>query len=108
MPVLLARIEEDAVAWANHVDGPAAPLRASDAFEDVDRLAVRMRMQAVRAPGVKWTLLALSRELSDGAATVSMYTAPVNQSLGPRPVSRLFLVICISFLSVTLTACVIH
>ena len=28
--------------------------------------------QAVRAPGVKWTLLALSREPSDGAATVSM------------------------------------
>ena len=27
--------------------------------------------QAVRAPGVKWTLLALSREPFDGAATVS-------------------------------------
>ena len=27
---------------------------------------------AVRAPGVKWTLLALSREPSDGAATASM------------------------------------
>jgi len=26
---------------------------------------------AVRAPGVKWTLLALSRDLFDGAATVS-------------------------------------
>ena len=38
---------------------------------------------AVRAPGVKWTLLALTREPSDGAATVSMKTAPVNQSLGP-------------------------
>ncbi len=27
---------------------------------------------AVRAPGVKWTLLALSREPSEGAATASM------------------------------------
>src|SRR5438132_1045619 len=36
VPVLLARIEEDAVAWANHLDWPAAPLRAPDAFEDVD------------------------------------------------------------------------
>src|SRR5438105_3103926 len=50
---------------------------------------------AVRAPGVKWTLLALTREKPDGVATVSMYTAPVNHSLGPAEVSRLFLVICI-------------
>jgi hypothetical protein len=28
--------------------------------------------QAVRAPGVKWTLLALSRELSEAAAMVSI------------------------------------
>jgi hypothetical protein len=28
--------------------------------------------QAVRAPGVKWTLLALNREEPDGVATVSM------------------------------------
>jgi hypothetical protein len=33
------------------------------------------------------------REFSDGSATVSTYTAPVNQSLGPRLVSRVFLVI---------------
>src|SRR5256885_8512821 len=50
---------------------------------------------AVRAPGVKWTLLAFRREASDGAATESMYTAPVNQSLGPGLVSTLFRVICI-------------
>jgi hypothetical protein len=48
----------------------------------------------VRAPGVKWTLLALRRESPDGAATASMKTAPVNQSLGPAAVSTLFLVIC--------------
>ena len=39
--------------------------------------------QAVRAPGVKWTLLALRREVSDSDATASMYTAPVNHSAGP-------------------------
>jgi hypothetical protein len=49
---------------------------------------------AVRAPGVKWTLLALTREASVGVATASMYTAPVNQSLGPAAVSRVVLVIC--------------
>jgi hypothetical protein len=49
---------------------------------------------AVRAPGVKWTLLALSRDPSDGAATVSTNTAPVNHSLGPVAVSIVLLVIC--------------
>ena len=38
---------------------------------------------AVRAPGVKWTRLALRREASVGAATASMWTTPVNHSLGP-------------------------
>src|SRR5262245_60334090 len=51
---------------------------------------------AVRAPGVKWTLLALSREAADGAATGSMYTMPVNHSLGPAAVSRAFRVISIA------------
>src|SRR5438105_10384140 len=47
---------------------------------------------AVRAPGVKWTLLALRRDCSDGVATASMYTLPVNHSLGPAFVSVEFLV----------------
>src|SRR3954453_17556511 len=50
--------------------------------------------QAVRAPGVKWTLLALTRDPPAGAATGSMWTTPVNQSSGPRAVSVPFLVIC--------------
>jgi hypothetical protein len=49
---------------------------------------------AVRAPGVKWTLLAFSREASDGVATASRWTVPVNHSLGPAVVSMTFLVIC--------------
>jgi len=53
--------------------------------------------QAVRAPGVKWTLAACSRDGSDAVATLSMKTAPVNQSAGPVAVSTEFLVICTSF-----------
>src|SRR5258705_6757737 len=49
---------------------------------------------AVLAPGVKCTLAAARRDGSEGVATASMYTAPVNQSLGPAAVSMEFLVIC--------------
>src|SRR6266404_784687 len=49
---------------------------------------------AVRAPGVKWTLLALRRDGSAGVATVSTYTAPVNHSLDP-------FVVCAALLRVT-------
>jgi hypothetical protein len=56
--------------------------------------------QAVRAPGLKWTLAAPSRERAVGVAIVSMKTVPVNQSVGPAFVSNEFLVICISFLLV--------
>jgi hypothetical protein len=52
--------------------------------------------QAVRAAGVKCTLAAATREGSDGVATVSIWTVPVNQSSGPAAVSSEFLVICIS------------
>ena len=49
---------------------------------------------AVRAPGVKCTQLALTRDVPDGAAIASMWTAPVNQSLGPGCGLAVFLVIC--------------
>src|SRR6185437_5042574 len=42
VPVLLARLEEDAVACLEYLDRPAAPLRTADALEDVDRLAIWM------------------------------------------------------------------
>ncbi len=51
--MLLARLEEDAVAGTNDLDGTAPPLRLADALEDVDRLAVGMLCQCVRAPSVK-------------------------------------------------------
>src|SRR5438094_6545273 len=44
MPVLLARLEEDAVAGADLLDRAAAALAEADALGDPDRLAVRVRM----------------------------------------------------------------
>jgi len=70
--VLLAGLEEDAVAGADLLDRPAAPPAPPDSLEHEDRLSVRMVCQWVRAPGVKWTLLALTRDVSDSAATGSM------------------------------------
>ena len=53
--------------------------------------------QAVRAPGVKWTLLALTREAPDGAATgVDVDGAGEPIARGRGSVSRLLLVICTS------------
>src|SRR5256885_337991 len=42
VPVVLARLEEHAVARADHLDRRAAPLYEANAFRDVDRLSVRM------------------------------------------------------------------
>ena len=84
VPVLLAGLEEDAVAGTDHLDRPAAPLAEADALRS-RRSSGRSGAYATpsRAPGAKWTLLALSREPPAGAATESMKTAPVNQSAGP-------------------------
>jgi hypothetical protein len=49
--------------------------------------------QAVRAPGAKWTLLAFRLDPSDASDTVSTWTLPVNQSLGPTVVAMPFRVI---------------
>ena len=54
--------------------------------------------QAVRAPGVKWTMAAPTRDGGVGFAIVSMNTLPVNQSSGPGRVSRELRVICITML----------
>ena len=51
---------------------------------------------AVRASGVKCTLLAARRDGFDAVAMVSKYTVPVNQSVGPMVVLREFRVICIA------------
>src|SRR3989442_1769405 len=44
MPVVLARLEEHAVARANDLDRPTATLREADAFGDEDGLAVGVRV----------------------------------------------------------------
>src|SRR4051812_45308519 len=50
--------------------------------------------QAVRAPGVKWTLAAAKVDVPAGAATGAMYTSPGNPSAGLFWVSMLERVIC--------------
>src|SRR5437763_795338 len=42
VPMVLARLEEDAVAGPDHLDRPTAPLRQPNALGDPDRLAVRV------------------------------------------------------------------
>jgi hypothetical protein len=69
--VLFAGLEEDAVTRSNDLDRAAAALCEADALGDVDGLAVRVVCHAVRAPGVKRTLLALRREGPDGVAIES-------------------------------------
>src|SRR2546426_2783575 len=44
VPVVLARLEEHAVARADHLDRRAAPLHEANAFRDGDRLSVRMEI----------------------------------------------------------------
>ena len=49
VPVLFAGLEEDAVAGTDRLDRSAAALSATDALDDVDRLAVRVGVP--RRPG---------------------------------------------------------
>src|SRR5205085_6070608 len=44
VPVILARLEEDAIARADHLDLAATALAEADALGDPDRLAVRVRV----------------------------------------------------------------
>jgi hypothetical protein len=98
--VLLARLEEDAVTGTDHLDRAAAPLAGPTPSVTQIVWPFGCVCQCVRAPGVKWTLLALTREAPAGAATASTYTDPVNQSVEPAAASTLFLVICMPFLLV--------
>jgi hypothetical protein len=67
--VVLAGLEEDAIARADELDRSALALAEADAFGQEDRLAVRCVCQAVRAPGMKCTAAAPS---GGAAAIVSM------------------------------------
>lgn len=72
VPVLFVRLDVDAVAGADQLDRAAAALDQSDSLDDEEALSKRVRCQAVRAPGMKWTKLANTRDGADAVATVSM------------------------------------
>ena len=72
MPVILARLEEHAVAGADDFDGSALALAEADALGDEDGLACGWVCHAVRAPGVKWTFTEANVEVPAGSATASM------------------------------------
>jgi len=70
--VLLVGLEQDAVAGADDLDGTATALAEADALGDEDGLAERVPVPVVRAPGMKCTRLALTRDGAGAAATASM------------------------------------
>jgi hypothetical protein len=71
VPVVLAGLEEHAVAWADHLDRPVAALAEADALGDEAVCPLGWVCWALRAPGVQWTLLACRREGPGGAATAA-------------------------------------
>jgi hypothetical protein len=72
VPVLLVGLDVDAVAGLDDLDGAAAALAQADALGDEQALSEGWRCQAVRAPGMKWTRLACTRDGAVVAATGSM------------------------------------
>ena len=98
VPVLLARLEEDAVARTDDLDRPTATLSVADALGDPDRLAVRVGVPGSAGAGREVDVAGAEpragRRHRDGVEK----TVPVNQSLGPATVARLFLVICMGLL----------
>ena len=70
--MVLARLEEHAIARPDDLDRPTLALTYADALGDEDGLAVRWVCQAVRAPGVKCTSAAANVDDAAGAATASM------------------------------------
>jgi hypothetical protein len=71
--VVLAGLEEHAVAGADDLDRAAAALAESESLGDEDGLAERVGVPCgPRARG--WTLAAATRDGSMGVATVSMKT----------------------------------
>src|SRR5947209_18535777 len=55
VPVVLARLEEHAVAGADHLDRAAAALREADTLGDPDGLGVRVRVQGRACDGGRVT-----------------------------------------------------
>ena len=100
MPVVLAGLEEHAVARPDHLYRPAATLAEADALGDVDGLPEGVGVPGGAGAGREVDAGGPEGEGSEGSATVSMQTMPVKYSLGPVAVSvLLLLVICIVLLS---------
>ena len=72
VPVLFVGLEEDAVTGADDLDGSAAALAQADAFGDETVWLSGWRCQGVRAPGMKCTRFAVTRDGGGPAATESM------------------------------------
>ena len=72
VPVILARLEEHAVAWSDGLDRAALALAEADTFGDEDRLAVRVGVPGGARAGRECTRAAANVELPAGAATASM------------------------------------
>ena len=92
VPVILARLKEDAVAGADDLDRAAFTLAEADAIGNPDRLAVGVGVPG--GAGAGGEVDGVGTERGEASATVSTKTVPVNQSAGPAPVSSVFLVIC--------------
>jgi hypothetical protein len=71
-------LKEDAITGPDLLDWFTVPLAAAETLDDENRLAVGCLCQAVQAPCVKCTLLAVRRDEAVGAATAPTYTSPVN------------------------------
>jgi hypothetical protein len=83
MPVILPRLEEDPIPRAHLHNGAAVALDAADTSVTNTVCPFRCLCQAVRAPGAKCTLLALTRAPADGAATDDGLTeAKLRQAFG--------------------------
>ncbi|HEY5394831.1 MAG TPA: hypothetical protein VIL16_05485 [Trebonia sp.] len=72
MPVILAGLEVDAVARPYLLD--RSPSRWQRPIPSVTKIVCPAGWvcQAVRAPGVKWTIPPMTREGGDGVLTTSM------------------------------------
>jgi hypothetical protein len=81
--VVLGRLEEHPVASPDHLDLPALALAETNALGDPDRLTMRMRVPGGSGAGREVDARGADLGASDGAATVSTNTEPVNQSPGP-------------------------
>jgi hypothetical protein len=96
VPVLLARLEKDAVAGMNRFDWAAPSPAASDALGHENRLPDGMRVPGGAGAG-REVNVAGDEPRRTGGRGDGIDTAPVNHSLEPIVVATALLVICMVF-----------